>query len=341
MSWLRPEGDADASGAAGAAGAAGAVPLIRHPGTPESEHDSSSQLPPEGDASVDGSGQGHAGHEPAPRLVAGITSVSSDGRATKPTVRPLRLGRVVLGSGRPAICVPLVQQTVDELRAAVLQLPADDFDLVEIRIDHFADVDDHQAVLSALEAVRHSLAPGIPILFTFRSRPEGGARDIDLADYEALLALAAKSGLVDAIDVEMFTELGGLERIVNGAHAQGCAVIMSSHDFEKTPQHHQIIARLSLQQDLGADVVKLAAMPTNAADVLTLLSATEEFVRTLATRPVITMAMGPLGVVTRLAGETFGSCLTFGSVGEASAPGQVGATELRRALELVHGAQAR
>jgi 3-dehydroquinate dehydratase-1 len=51
------------------------------------------------------------------------------------------------------------------------------------------------------------------------------------------------------------------------------------------------------------------------------------------------MAMGPLGVVSRLAGETFGSVLTFGTVGAASAPGQVDAARLRAALDLIHEAQ--
>ncbi|BDZ52012.1 hypothetical protein GCM10025867_42530 [Frondihabitans sucicola] len=59
----------------------------------------------------------------------------------------------------------------------------------------------------------------------------------------------------------MFTELGSLERLVNGAHELGIAVIMSSHDFEHTPPLEQIVARLTLQQDLGADIVKIAVMP--------------------------------------------------------------------------------
>ena len=42
------------------------------------------------------------------------------------------------------------------------------------------------------------------------------------------------------------------------------------------------------------------------------------------TLPVVTMSMGALGVVSRMAGEIFGSCITFGAVGEISAPGQIG-----------------
>jgi 3-dehydroquinate dehydratase-1 len=70
--------------------------------------------------------------------------------------------------------------------------------------------------------------------------------------------------------------------------------------------------------------------------VVTLLDATECFTSQHAERPVITMAMGGLGVVSRIAGEAFGSCLSFGSVGEGSAPGQVSAGELGRILDVVH-----
>lgn len=251
--------------------------------------------------------------------------------------RPAHLGAIELGRGMPAIIVPLLGATLDALVDEIGALDYDDLDLVELRIDHFDDVDDLDQVHRAIDTVREELRHGVPILFTFRSKPEGGQRDIDAPSYEALLALAA--GLVEAIDVEMFTDLGSLERIVNGAHAAGAAVVMSSHEFEHTPTIEQILARLSLQQDLGADVVKIAVMPQTPGDVLTLMRATSEFASTKAVRPAITMAMGPLGVVSRLAGETFGSSATFASVGAASAPGQLSARDVRRALVAVHAAQ--
>ena len=76
-------------------------------------------------------------------------------------------------------------------------------------------------------------------------------------------------------------------------------------------------------------------MPQSRKDVVTLLSATEEMDRR-TTRPLITMSMGPLGMISRLCGEAFGSSLTFGSVGKASAPGQVAAKELANVLKLIH-----
>ena len=88
---------------------------------------------------------------------------------------------------------------------------------------------------------------------------------------------------------------------------------MSNHDFFKTPSKEEIISRLCAMQEKGADIPKIAVMPQSKKDVLTLLSATNEMVEEHANRPIITMSMAATGVISRLAGEVFGSCLTFGA----------------------------
>ena len=91
-------------------------------------------------------------------------------------------------------------------------------------------------------------------------------------------------------------------------------------------------------QDMGADIPKIAVMPQNKKDVLTLLAATEEMANDYADRPIITMSMAGTGVISRLCGEVFGSSMTFGAVGKASAPGQMGAEDLNTVLALLHSA---
>ena len=110
----------------------------------------------------------------------------------------------------------------------------------------------------------------------------------------------------------------------------------SSHDFEKTPNVGEMVDRLCSMQKAGADLLKLAVMPRDPGDVLTLLAATWQMRECYAAQPVITMAMGGNGVISRMAGEIFGSALTFGSVGRASAPGQVEVGELKKVLRLLH-----
>ncbi len=66
-------------------------------------------------------------------------------------------------------------------------------------------------------------------------------------------------------------------------------------------------------QELGADLPKIAVMPQNEKDVLVLLEATNEMFKIYADRPIITMSMSGMGVISRLCGEIFGSALTFGA----------------------------
>jgi len=247
------------------------------------------------------------------------------------------IGDVALGSGRPKVCVPLTGATVDALVAEAQAVRADVADLVELRIDRFAGLGDLHAVALAVEVVRRALDPALPILFTARSVREGGSADVSADALVALTAIAAAHAGVGAVDVEAAAP--GADVAIAVAHAAATPVVASFHDWTGTPSRSEIVARLRDQAATGADVVKLACTPGTPEDVLTLLAATREYTADADALPTITMAMGPLGVVSRLAGETFGSCLTFGTVGAASAPGQVDASRLRAALDLLHEAQ--
>jgi len=244
-----------------------------------------------------------------------------------------------LGPGRPALCVPLVGRTLHDLVTRASGLPDGVADVVEVRLDHLTAADDPDRVVAALDAVRAVLPDDVPVLATFRSQAEGGERHLDADAYRDLLLRVVAAGSADAVDVEQFSRPDVVDTVVEAAHDAGLAVVASSHDFDATPAHDEIVSRLLAQQELGADVVKVAVTPHGAADVLTLLAATTTFRAGAGLVPAVTMAMGPLGVVSRLAGETFGSCLTFGSVGTASAPGQLDAVALRGVLDLVHDAQ--
>lgn len=86
----------------------------------------------------------------------------------------------------------------------------------------------------------------------------------------------------------------------------------------------------------GADIPKIAVMPQKERDVLTLLSATLTYHEAGGTKPIVTMSMNDIGMVSRLAGELFGSALTFATVGRTSAPGQIPIDEARQSLTILH-----
>ena len=246
----------------------------------------------------------------------------------------VKVRNIEIGAGIPKICVPIVGVTREEILAAAETIKSTKADVVEWRVDWYEDIFDFAKTEETMKALREVLGE-TPILFTFRTSKEGGEKSIETETYVELNQNAAKTGLVDLVDVEAFTGDDAVKAVVETAHANGVKVIASNHDFHKTPAKDEIVSRLRKMQDLGADIPKIAVMPQNKKDVLTLLAATEEMASEYADRPIITMSMAGTGLISRLCGEVFGSALTFGAVGKASAPGQMNASDLREILTLI------
>ena len=247
----------------------------------------------------------------------------------------VKVRNLKLGEGIPKICVPLVGKTNEEILEEAKNLKEIKLDLVEWRIDHYENVENIEKCKEILKELREELGE-TPILVTFRSKKEGGEREVSTEYYIELNKEISRTGMADLIDLELFTGDREVSEIVNFAHENEVKVVMSNHDFDKTPAKEEIVKRLCKMQELGADLPKIAVMPQTTSDVLTLLCATDEMVTKYADRPIITMSMAGLGVISRIAGETFGSALTFGAAKVASAPGQVSVKELNNVLKLMH-----
>ena len=247
----------------------------------------------------------------------------------------VKVRNIEIGAGIPKICVPIVGVTREEILAAAENIKSTKADVVEWRVDWYEDIFDFTKTEATMQALREVIGE-MPILFTFRTSKEGGEKAIETEAYVELNQNAAKTGLVDLVDVEAFTGDDVVKAVVETAHENGVKVIASNHDFHKTPAKEEIVSRLRKMQELGADIPKIAVMPQNKKDVLTLLAATEEMVSEYADRPIITMSMSGTGVISRLCGEVFGSALTFGAVGKVSAPGQMGIEDLTTVLGLLH-----
>lgn len=254
-----------------------------------------------------------------------------------PATKVLDVRGLRIGEGAPKTIVPITATTADEALAQAARIAANaDTDIAEWRIDYLDIALDGKALARLGPQVATALH-GKPLLLTFRTQAEGGAKAIADADYGRLYAALLRARFADLLDVEMFRDAAVVQALVAQAHAAGVSVVMSSHDFQRTPDTAEIVARLQRQQALGADVLKIAVMPHDAGDVLKLLDATWQLRRS-SDRPLLTMAMGGTGVVSRLSGETFGQALTFGMLGKASAPGQVEVGRLREVLDTIHQA---
>lgn len=254
-------------------------------------------------------------------------------------MKTITIKEIEIGSGAPKIIVPVVGKTEAELLDEVSFLKSIDFDVLEWRVDHFTQVDNIDVVKETAKKIA-ALLPSKPILFTFRTANEGGVKPWPLQSYIDLNKEMARSNLVDLVDIEVFIGDEYVKEIIDVAHKNNVFVVASNHDFSKTPSKSDIIYRLRKMQDLGADIPKIAVMPQTTDDVLTLLAATTEMNEKYATKPLITMSMAGLGAISRVAGTTFGSSMTFGAAKNASAPGQLDVKELRYILNVLYRSKA-
>ena len=191
------------------------------------------------------------------------------------------------------------------------------------------------AIARCVQKLRVALRDKL-LLVTFRTKAEGGEQALSHPEYLAFLHLILDTDCADLLDIEFFTAGADLPALVEQAHSAGVAVVCSSHDFAKTPPRAELVSRMVQMQQAGADLPKLAVMPRCRTDVLELLTATAEMADLHPETPVITMSMGALGAVSRLAGETFGSAMTFANPGQASAPGQVPLDIVNEVLNALH-----
>jgi 3-dehydroquinate dehydratase/shikimate dehydrogenase len=203
------------------------------------------------------------------------------------------------------ICVSVAEETT----AGVIDRMADlsgIADLFEVRGDMVVDLD----LLTILRAKTR------PLLFTCRSAAEGGRwNDADTRRRMTLLE-AVKRGF-DYVDVEFRSEF--MDVVIEKS---GSGLVLSYHDLEGTPEdldglYFRMCAR-------GADIVKIAVTPRSIADVGRVM----EFARQTARgggKPLIAIALGPMGVITRILAGRFGAPFTYASAapGAEAGAGQI------------------
>ncbi|MGC5629268.1 type I 3-dehydroquinate dehydratase [Georgenia sp. Z1344] len=255
----------------------------------------------------------------------------------------LALRGVTLTADRPLVVVPVV--TAGDAAERASEAVEAGADVVEWRIDLAYAVTDGgtdparaeldgrtlDSVLAALPAVVAACA-GAPLMVTWRTTSEGGAGEASPDAYVRLVGAVAAVDGVDLVDVEADHPAAADALAVAREAPARPAVVLSHHDFDRTPAHREIVDRLAAMEDAGADVAKIAVTPRTTADVLALLTATAERAA-VARVPLITMAMGTLGAPTRLVGGRFGSAATFASLAASSAPGQLPLHSVRATID--------
>ncbi len=232
--------------------------------------------------------------------------------------KKLRSGQLALRPQHPIVIVPITDRTsAAALRSAAQQ----GVTLAEARVDLFRD-QGAASVLRVLAATRRVM----PVLVTVRAAAEGGAFQDDeptrLALYRALLPKA------DAVDVE----LGAAIRpaLVRDARQSRRLVVLSHHDFRRTPPDAELDRVVARGFRAGADVVKLATHVRDDRDTARLAGLLARH----SGQPLVVIGVGEHGKKTRVLFPALGSLFTFAALGRGTAPGQLDVTAMRRELSL-------
>ena len=236
---------------------------------------------------------------------------------------------------RCAICVPIVGPTIKDIFSQVQEAAQAKVDLIELRPDMWmkgSSISEEEYIPTIVNLVEevHSKYEKMPMLFAWRSLSEGGETSLSNENYGNLLQAIVDQNVVDAVDVELFAYTDIIGQIIKEAHHQGLQTVMSYHNFLSTPKVKRLHIYAERMISAGAAVIKFALMPTTNEDVLSVLQFTKELTERYPQLPRITMSMGKLGQMTRTCGHVFGNCLTFGTLGQASAPGQVEVAVLKQ-----------
>jgi 3-dehydroquinate dehydratase I len=191
-------------------------------------------------------------------------------------------------------------------------------DLVEIRVDLVEE--DSRTLVESVYRDGYC-----PIIITIRPEYEGGK--FSGTEDERLKLFTALATYADFIDVEL--RAPHVEQLAATVRGTDAVPIVSYHDFEGTPPDAEMLAIIDRCLQKGA-IAKLAVTPHDMTDVLRLLEVT-----LVSKRPVCTIAMGSLGMHSRIVAPVYGSLLTYGYVRRPVAPGQIRVDRLLEGLKIL------
>ena len=213
------------------------------------------------------------------------------------------------------LCIPIVQTTVEKALFAIKKA-SQLADLVEIRVDYLKTVS-----LAPLLESRHK-----PFIVTNRRGEEGGQYKGEerkrLAVFQEAIDLK-----VDYIDVELATERCFLRSLIkNKGETQ---VILSFHDFHRTPSLRELQRLFDQMIRLGADVIKIVPFARSWEDNLSILSLIP-FAKKRRQK-IVAFCMGEKGQISRIFSPFLGAAWTYASLSraKASAPGQMTVGEMK------------
>jgi len=262
------------------------------------------------------------------------------------------------------ICVPIKVKNIEELQSQMTEIDknySDKVSVIEIWFGEFftkeiisntADIYAYaQQLLDEIFEYRKNLNTHFSLLFTLKPEKEQGSFAGTVSDTKEIsrkiitkiseCSQNTSKNTPDYLDLDYRFDEDNLyeffEEIKRTRTSQNISknnfqLILSAHFFEGTPSFPSLKNRTQLMQNRGADIVKIAAMPQEEKDVLTIFRLSENFKRKEI--PYIAISMGSIGKISRVLTALWNGEMMFASLSKnnASASGQMTVTELSSLL---------
>lgn len=242
------------------------------------------------------------------------------------------------GREDPAIIVPLAGTTAEVIIEEALAREGAGADVLEFRADFLlASHPDMDFDTLGRSVLRELFAKtSVPVLFTVRTREQGGEASLTPFRYRVLLATALDIMMqervpAERVGVDFEFHSDATPDLARRAAGLGYTPVVSHHDWKETPDSEVMFVMLEDMLQIPDAVAKLSVMAHSDADTQRLLDVTKA-VAGQTRRPLITIAMGEAGRRSRLEGWNYGSVATFATAGTTTAPGQPSIAEVREAL---------
>lgn len=199
-----------------------------------------------------------------------------------------------------------------------------DADIIEWRAD-FLPKDE---ILQVAPAIFEKFA-GRELLFTLRTRAEGGEIDLSAQEYVQVIKDVTQLYQPEYVDFEYFGNKDVFDQMLDFPN-----LVLSYHNFQETPENMMEI--LSELTSLNPKVVKVSVMAHTEQDVLDLMNFTRGFKTLNPEQEYVTISMGKVGKVSRITSDVTGSSWSFASLDVASAPGQISLSNMKKIREILN-----
>ena len=221
------------------------------------------------------------------------------------------------------LIVSVMPRSIEEVQAIDV-LRYQDADIIEWRADFLPK----EAILQVAPAIFEKFA-GRELVFTLRTRAEGGQIELSSEEYVQMIKEVAQLYQPDYIDFEYFSYKDVFDQMLDFPN-----LVLSYHNFQETPEN--LMEILSELTSLNPKVVKIAVMANTEQDVLDLMNFTRGFKTLNPEQEYVTISMGKVGKVSRITSDVTGSSWSFASLDEASAPGQISLSSMKKIRELLN-----